>query len=306
MGSWAAAIDCGTNSTRLLVAGPEGAPAERMMKITRLGEGVDRTGMLSQDAIARTLAALGDFAGVLDRYDGVRVRATATAAVRDAANAAAFLDPAEALLGTRPETLTGGEEGTLSFLGATAAMAGDGATYLVADVGGGSTELAVGLGGVSPQTVVSLPLGCVRMTERHLRSDPPSGSDVSGALGAISAVLAKALADNSTLGEATRMVGLAGTVTSLVAMEQRLERYERDRIHHATLTKDTVEGWCERLAAETVGQRREHRGLEPERAEVILGGALVVLAVMSVLGHSEMLVSESDILDGLVASVLGG
>jgi exopolyphosphatase/guanosine-5'-triphosphate,3'-diphosphate pyrophosphatase len=296
-----AAVDCGTNSTRLLVAERPGDARCRLMRITRLGEGVDRTGMLAPAAIERTLAVLEEFREVMDREGAGHVRAAATSAVRDAANGEAFLEAARAVLGVRPELLTGEEEGRLSYAGATAELADRAGPYLVVDVGGGSTELVVGSVPGIPEAAVSVDVGCVRVTERYLRHDPPTRAELEHARLAVRDALERG---GLAPPPGATVVGLAGTVSTLAAMVQGLERYDRQAVHHFVLRKDAIDDLLGVLAAEPRAARLARPGLEPGRADVIVGGALVVSAVLEFAGAERLLVSEADILDGLVRSLV--
>jgi exopolyphosphatase / guanosine-5'-triphosphate,3'-diphosphate pyrophosphatase len=315
-GRTVAAIDCGTNSVRLLVAGPDGSDLVRLTRITRLGEGVDATGHLQPGAIARTLAVLEEYARVIRDHQVAAVRATATAAARDADNAAELFVPARELLGVDLELLSGEEEGRLSFAGATADLLGGAsrgavdlpadAKVLVVDVGGGSTELVLGRPGELPLGVVSLPMGCVRITERHLAHDPPTASELAAARADVASILAGAPEAVPGVRDASLLLGLAGTITTLAAMNLALPKHDRALVHHYRLTRDAVEGWLATLASEDHDSRSRHPGLEPARVDTILGGAVVVAGVMAHLGYPQMLVSEADILDGLAASLADG
>lgn len=296
-----AALDCGTNSTRLAVAGADGEVLERRGIITRLGEGLDASGRLAPAAIGRTLEALREFRKVMDAAGVERAMASATAAVRDSANGEELLAPASEILGVRPEVLSGEEEGRLSFAGATRDLSGP---CVVFDVGGGSTEIIVGEAGSEPAGVCSVRLGCVRLTERHL-PEPVTTAALLRASAEAEALVKEALGRLPAIPAAAAVIGLAGTVTSLSAMEQRLENYDPRLVHHSTLTRAQVQRWIEVLAAQSVEARAAQPGLEPSRAPVILGGAIAVAAVLSALGATEMLVSESDILDGMVARLRG-
>ncbi len=294
-----AAVDVGTNSVRLLIADEQGREIERPMRMTRLGEGVDVTGRLSEAAVARTLAVLAQYRALADRHRVTRLRVTATSAARDATNSATFFDAVERALGVRPELLCGEEEARLSFVGATADLPASAAPFLIVDVGGGSTELA--LGASSPESLVSLQLGCVRMTERHLKSDPPTRAELAACVDDVKRELEKAAAIERS--RARRVVGLAGTVTALAGMQLGLERYDAALTHHSWLTRASVERSFEALSAVPVEQRRRLLA-EPARAEVIVGGAAVLLTLMHRFDIAELQVSEHDILDGLVASII--
>lgn len=300
-----AAIDCGTNSTRLLVADPEGRALARLMRITRLGQGIDASGRLEAEGIRRTVAVLEEYRAVMESLGVSAGRAVATSAARDAANGSQFLDAAERACGLRPELLSGEEEGRLAFAGATAELDPAGGPYLVLDLGGGSTELIFGPRSIDHEpgpVVVSLDVGCVRMTERFLRHDPPLVQELDEARAAVRRLLEERL-DVSALPPVARLVGLAGTVSTLAAMDQGLEHYDRDRIHHYVLTRDAVRGLLSQMAAEDRRSRSRRRGLEEGRADVIVGGALVLATLMQRLGFDACLVSESDILDGIVAAL---
>jgi exopolyphosphatase/guanosine-5'-triphosphate,3'-diphosphate pyrophosphatase len=301
----AAAVDCGTNSTRLLVARPGQPALERLMRITRLGQGVDRTGRLAAEAIDRTVAVLAEFREVMDRLGVGPVRMTATSAARDAGNRDEFFERAEAAIGVRPELLSGEEEARLSFAGATAelARAGEVGPWLVVDVGGGSTELAVGPGPGGPAAVASLDVGCVRLSERFLRSDPPNPAELAAAAAEVRRQLDAALERSPALAAGGRLVGLAGTFAALAAIDLGLSGYDRALQHHYRLGRPAVESALDRLAATDGAGRRRIPGVEEGRADVIVGGTVVVAEVMRRLGYDECLTSEADILDGLVDSI---
>ena len=294
-----AALDCGTNSTRLLVAGPDRSTLQRDMVITRLGQGVDGQRRLADEAVARTLAVLREFRRAMDHHGVVRARAVATSAVRDAANGHDFLDGAADVLGTRPELLSGEEEGRLSYLGATAELdPGDG-PFLVVDIGGGSTELVVA------GAAVSIDVGCVRLTERFLSSDPPTAAELDAGRRAVRALLASAGPTLLAAGPAPRrMVGLAGTVSTAAVLDAGEGSYAREVVHHRVLTRAGMESLLERLAGMDHARRLSVPGLEPARADVIVGGLTVLVTVMDHFGFEEVLASESDILDGIVSSLL--
>jgi exopolyphosphatase / guanosine-5'-triphosphate,3'-diphosphate pyrophosphatase len=297
-----AAIDCGTNSTRLLVADAEGKALDRRMRITRLGQAVDATGTLAPEAVERTLDTLREYRDALDVHGVSAVRMTATSAARDAANRDDLFAPATAIVGTPPELLSGDEEARLSFLGAVSELDAASGPFLVVDIGGGSTEFAVGT--TEPEGVISVDIGCVRITEKFLRSDPPSAVELSQALSVVRDYLDDVAREIPAAREARQLVGLAGTVTTVAAVEQGLAAYDRDRIHHFVLTRDAAEDVFRTLATERRADRIHNPGLEPGRADVIVGGAAILVAVMRYFEHPTCLVSESDILDGLVLSLL--
>lgn len=301
-----AAIDCGTNSTRLLVA-ESGAPGrfnplERINRITRLGQDVNRTKMLAGEAIDRTISTLRDYREVMDRHGVDQVRMTATSAARDSANRDEFFDAAEKVIGRRPELLSGQEEGRLSFTGATAELDPADGPFLVVDIGGGSTEFIVGT--TELESVMSVDVGCVRLSESELHHDPPQPEELSIAISLVDAYLEDVLLTMPAAGSARTFVGLAGTITTVAAVELGLVDYDRDRIHHFRLTHTAAEDVFRTLATESRAERIHNPGLEEARADVIVGGLCVLVAIYRRFGFDECLVSESDILDGLVISLL--
>jgi exopolyphosphatase/guanosine-5'-triphosphate,3'-diphosphate pyrophosphatase len=299
-----AAVDCGTNSVRLLVADlPASGPLRdlsRRMEIVRLGEGVDRTGRLAPDAIARTRAVLGDYAGRIERLGARRIRMVATSATRDATNAGDFVAMVRDTLGVAPEVVSGEEEARLSFAGAVRGLpAGTAAPYLVVDIGGGSTEFVVGTEAVD--RAVSVDIGCVRMTERHLRGDPPTPAEVAAAEADITAAVDRALA---VVGRgAATLIGLAGSVTTVAAVALDLPSYLPDRIHHARVPYPDVARVTAGLLAMTRAGRRGLAVMHPGRADVIGAGALILRVVMERAGAGSVIASEHDILDGIAWSL---
>jgi exopolyphosphatase/guanosine-5'-triphosphate,3'-diphosphate pyrophosphatase len=299
-----AAIDCGTNSTRLLVSegtGRQRRALDRQNTITRLGKGVDATGRLDLEAIDRTVATLRRYKESVDAHGVTSVRMTATSAARDAENAADFFDAAEEAIGTRPELITGEEEGQLSFTGATAELDPADGPFLVVDIGGGSTECIVGTQRVD--AVRSLDLGCVRLTEKHLYSDPPAPEELSNAIAEATDHFDDLLREVPQVHTARQVVGLAGTITTVAAVELGLLQWDRDAIHHFVLTRAAAEDVFRTLATERLSDRVHNPGLEPARADVIVGGCCVLVALFRSLGVDDLLVSEADILDGLVFSL---
>ncbi len=308
-----AALDLGTNSTRLLVADVEPSAGgggrletiDRRMRITRLGQGVDANRRLHPDAIARVVAAVDEFAAAIREHGATRVRAVTTSAARDAANADELLDACARVLGVRPEVISGEEEAGLSFAGATYDLDATTAPppYLVVDVGGGSTEFVAGTS--EPQGLVSIDIGCVRLTEQFLHSDPPAPDELSAAV----TVVRDHLADVDRLvpaaASARTLIGLAGTISTMAAVEQGLTEYDRDKIHHFRLSRAAAEDVFRTLATETLAERRHNPGLEPGRVDVIVGGVIVAVSVMRHWDFAELLVSESDILDGLALNLAG-
>ncbi len=300
-----AAIDCGTNSTRLLVVDAGGEPLERLMRITRLGAGVDATGRLASDAIDRCLSVLREYREVMDKFEVARGRLVATSAARDASNGDEFLAAAGDVTGLLPELLVGTEEGRLSMAGAVSDLTHERGPFLVLDIGGGSTELVTGTGPDDPElAVVSLQVGCVRVTERFLHSDPPTPAELAGAESMVDDLLDQAVDHHPRFLAAHRLMGLAGTVTTLASLQLGLDVYDRNRVHHAVLTAGDVYDWYRTLASEVRQARLDRAGMVPGREDVIAGGALILAAVMTRFGFDECLVSEADILDGMAAGLL--
>jgi exopolyphosphatase/guanosine-5'-triphosphate,3'-diphosphate pyrophosphatase len=303
-----AAVDCGTNSLRLLLADVDPGRAEltdvaRRMEIVRLGQGVDKTGRLAPEALARTIAVLRDYADVIARSGAEAVRMVATSATRDADNAADFVRLVKEVLGVAPEVLTGAEEAMLSFTGATAELAagGDGGPFLVTDIGGGSTEFVLGPG---EHSAISVNVGCVRMTERHLHGDPPTSQEVAAAIADIDTAL-DTVAATVPVRQARTLIGLAGSVTTVAAIAMGLATYDAARIHHARVSAAAVHEVTRGLLAQTRAARAAIGVMHPGRVDVIGGGTLVLDRLMERFGFSEVLVSEHDILDGMAWSLAG-
>lgn len=302
-----AAIDCGTNSIRLLVADVDGdrlVDVVRRMEIVRLGEGVDRTGRFGDAALARTFAALDDYAAQIRGLGAERLRMVATSATRDAANRDVFVGGVRERLGVDPDVVSGDEEAALSFAGATADLSATNvaAPYLVCDIGGGSTEFVLGDGdGVRASR--SVDIGCVRMTERHLQGDPPSAAQIAAARADIEAALEE-VATTVPVGDAASLIGLAGSVTTVTALALGLETYDPGRIHHARISAAEVHEVATSLLTMTHAARAALPVMHPGRVDVIGAGALVLDTVMSMGGFAEVVASEHDILDGIALSVL--
>ncbi|MGH3327783.1 MAG: exopolyphosphatase [Streptomycetales bacterium] len=307
-----AAIDCGTNSIRLLVADADpGAGTltelDRRMEIVRLGQGVDRTGRFAPEALQRTFAACRSYAAAIDALGAERVRFVATSASRDVANRAEFERGVADILGTPPEVISGGEEAALSFTGATRELLADPRVerpYLTADIGGGSTEFV--LGTERAAAARSVDVGCVRLTERHLHSDPPARGEVAAARTDIEKAI-DAAAETVPIDDARTLVGLAGSVTTVAAIALDLPSYQPERIHHSRIPARQVRAVTDRLLAMTHEERAALPVMHPGRVDVIGAGALILQAVTERLGVPEVLVSEHDILDGIVwHAALGG
>ncbi|MGI8888809.1 MAG: exopolyphosphatase [Nocardioidaceae bacterium] len=305
-----AALDCGTNSFRLLVADLDPAAGvadevERRTTIVRLGRGVDRTGRFAEGALARTFACLDDYAAEIRLHGVDAVRLVATSAARDVGNRAEFVEGIAARIGVEPDIISGDEEALLSYDGATRGLASRvdlGEPLVVLDIGGGSTELVTASAGGGGERVVgqSLDIGSVRMTERHLHDDPPPAEQVAEAVADIEATLD---AVDARLAAVGTLVGVAGTVTTMAAMVLGLSAYERDRIHHAWIDSADVLRAVDAIVAMPVAERRALGFMDPGRADVIGGGALVLAGVIRCLDVSGLLASEHDILDGIAWSL---
>ncbi|WP_433856754.1 exopolyphosphatase [Streptomyces kronopolitis] len=337
-----AAIDCGTNSIRLLVADCDPATGElkdldRRMQIVRLGQGVDRTGRLAPEALERTFAACREYAAVIKDLGAEQVRFVATSASRDAENRADFVRGVVDILGVEPEVITGDQEAEFSFQGATKELSATGSAdaerlpakgggrsglerpFLVVDIGGGSTEFVLGDGSV--RAARSVDIGCVRMTERHLHdpdagrgapegaspaplTDPPSAQQIDAIKADVAAALDHA-EQTVPLGEAATLVGLAGSVTTVAAIALGLERYDSAAIHHSRIPLAQVRETTDRLLSSTHAERAAIPVMHPGRVDVIAAGALVLLSIMERVGAREVVVSEHDILDGIAWSLAG-
>lgn len=308
-----AAFDCGTNSLRLLIADVDVGSGQlvdvdRRMEIVRLGEGVDRTGQLSAAALDRAFRVSRFYAALCQEAGVERMRFVATSASRDARNAAEFVAGIQTILGIAPEVLTGAAEAHLSFVGATLGLAGDHpAPFLVVDIGGGSTEFVLGHADV--EAAASVDVGCVRLTERHMRSDPPTAQEILAAGADIDAAV-DAVARAVPLARARTLVGLAGSVTTLTAHALRLPAYDSAEVHGTTLSIDQIVATCHDMLADTRARRAELPFMHPGRVDVIGAGALiwqrVVQRVAAEAGIDRAVTSEHDILDGVAWALAQG
>ena len=302
-----AAVDCGTNTIKLLVADLDpksGTEHElvREMRMVRLGQDVDRTGRFADEALKRTFAAIDEYAAIVARYDVDAIRFCATSAARDAENSEDFAAGVESRLGVPPEVVTGAEEAQLSYDGATRGLVGRDLPppFLVVDIGGGSTELILGDGHGQVRAAQSLDIGSVRMTERHLRSDPPGLDEVDAAVTAIASAIA---ASDVPLAEARTVIGVAGTITTVAAGVLDLKEYDRAAIDQSELAVSDVHAFTGSVLGMTVAERRALPYMHPGRADVIGAGALILDEVLRRTTVSSLLVSEADILDGIAWSI---
>ena len=303
-----AAIDCGTNSIRLLIADIENGTLTdvvRTMVIVRLGEGVDKTGEFSQAALARTFAAIETFALLISQHQPERVRFVATSASRDVSNRSEFMDGVLSRLGIEPDIISGDEEAELSFLGATADLVNEqeppAAPYLVVDIGGGSTEFVLGTTG--PTAAISTNVGCVRMTERHLISDPATPQEIAAAISDIDAAIDLAY-QSVPISQAHSLIGLAGSVTTVAAIALGLSEYDSIAIHGSRISAPDIHRITGELLAMTRAQRAKLGPMHEGRIDVIGSGALVLDRIMIRTGLGEVVVSERDILDGIARGLI--
>lgn len=297
-----AAVDCGTNTIKLMVADlPDGEVLVRETRMVRLGQDVDRTGRLHPDALARAFAALDEYAALVREHPVDRIRFVATSAARDADNGDEFAAGVRERLGVDPEVVSGSEEAALSFGGAIRHLrVPHEPPVLVVDIGGGSTELILGDGG-QPESVASMDVGSVRMHERHLRSDPPTAAEVAAAVADVDAHLD---ACGVPAEQARTVVGVAGTVLTVAAGVLDLPAYDRDALDQAVVPAEAVHAETERLLGMTVAQRLALPYMHPGRADVIGAGALVLDRVLRRTRAGTLVVSEADILDGIAWSMV--
>ena len=310
-----AAIDCGTNSIRLLIADVDAVAGTlvdhlRLMEVVRLGQGVDRTGRLADEALARTLEATARYADLCAAYGVTAIRFVATSATRDAENRDEFVAGVKAAIGVEPEVVSGDEEAALSFQGALSALSGKHeGPFLVVDLGGGSTEMV--LGTKTPVAAHSMNVGCVRMTERHLKSDPPTQEEIAAAAKDINAAIDEA-AKIVPIGRTATLVGLAGSITTVTAHALKLREYDREKINGAVLTLADAQKACANLMERTVAERGALGFMHPGRVDVIGAGALVWSTIMARVQAAvaqaggvlkTTVTSEHDILDGIALSL---
>ena len=293
-----AAIDCGTNSIRLLIS-EDGREIVREMEIVKLGEGVDRTKNFSPIAVERTLIALRRFKALIDHHKVERVRFCATSATRDAQNREIFTVPVEAILGVAPEVIVGVEEARLSFLGATSDLPTSYAPFLVVDIGGGSTEFVMGERSV--KSAISVDIGCVRMTERHFTNDPPTEQEITSTRLDINRAIDQVEIE-VPISSARTLVAVAGTATTVAAAALKLPSYDREAIHGARISAERTFEISNWLLSMNKKERADLGFMHPGRVEVIAAGALVLAEILKRTGAREFVASERDILDGIVAT----
>ena len=302
-----AAVDCGTNAVRLLVAEISVSSGtlidlDRRLEITRLGQGVDQTGQLSDAGLSRTVDVLHRYAAIIRQHDVRRVRVVATSATRDAENRDVFVSAVDRILGVPPEVVSGDEEARLSYAGATRGLPSDlPPPCLVVDIGGGSTEFVLGDGAV--RAALSVDIGCVRMTERHFVSDPPTVAEVAAARTDIDRAIEQ-VASVIPLGDARTLIGLAGSVATVAGIALELPAYDSAKIHLARIAADDVRSISDALLAASHAERATIPVMHPGRVDVIAAGALVLRRILDCTGLPAVVASEHDILDGLAWSLV--
>jgi exopolyphosphatase / guanosine-5'-triphosphate,3'-diphosphate pyrophosphatase len=299
-----AVVDIGTNSTRLLVARVEGGRVEeleRQSKVTRLGQDVDSTGRLADEAVERVFRVLDEYRQLIDENGAERVVALATSAVRDSDNGDEFRQAVDDRFGFELRTISGDEEARLTFLGATSAREDRDDPTLVIDIGGGSTELVTGRPGEDPDFHVSTQTGSVRQTERHLHDDPPTPDQTTALRDEVRAIVEDAV-PAPVRESVTRGIAVAGTATQLAAIDLGLAERDRERVHGHVMERDSVQRMLDQLASVPLEERRHTRGLDPDRAPTIVAGAAILAEVMEAFGLGQVEASETDILHGAALS----
>jgi exopolyphosphatase/guanosine-5'-triphosphate,3'-diphosphate pyrophosphatase len=302
-----AAIDCGTNSIRLLIAEPDGSGGltdlERRLEIVRLGQGVDASGVFQADALRRTFAAVDEYAELINKAEVPveNVHFVATSATRDVKNRETFFAGIQERLGVLPDVISGETEAHLSFIGALSRATPAGEPVLVMDIGGGSTELITGSADGHVQSAISLDIGSVRVTERFVIQNPVADHDLERAAEYVDDLLSRIGVDFTSIGT---WIGVAGTATTLAGVYLELDRYDRERVHGANIPSPAIEEILHRLAGMTVDEIRALPSMHPGRADVITGGALVASRIAARLTVADMIVSESDILDGIALQLI--
>ena len=298
-----AAIDIGTNSTNLLIVDPQGNEIVREVNVTRLGKGVAASGLLDDSAIAATVQQLAVYASLLKQHNVETFRVTATEACRRASNANIFLDQAQTILGKRPEIISGVLEGQLAYRGALSKLEPHNGTTIVVDIGGGSTEVMIGVGNELQHTV-SFPFGAVVLTETELQRDPPRPEELTNAIGLVTDFMDDLVREQPQVLEATRVVGVAGTIVTIAAVELGIARFDPVALHGMTLTREAAEDVFRTLATESLADRKSNPGLPAERADVIVGGCCALVGIMRRLRLPSITVSVHNLLDGVVQHIL--
>jgi len=298
-----AAIDIGTNSTNLLIVDPQGNEIVREVNVTRLGKGVAASGLLDNSAIAATVQQLALYASLLKQHNVETFRVTATEACRRASNANTFLDQAQTILGKRPEIISGVLEGQLAFRGALSKLEPHNGTTIVIDIGGGSTEVMIGVGNELQHTV-SFPFGAVVLTETELHRDPPRPEELTNAIGLVTDFMDDLVREQPQVLDATRVVGVAGTIVTIAAIELGIARFDPVALHGMTLTREAAEDVFRTLATESLTDRKSNPGLPAERADVIVGGCCALVGIMRRLRLPSITVSVHNLLDGVVQHIL--
>ena len=298
-----AAIDIGTNSTNLLIVDPQGNEIVREVNVTRLGKGVAASGLLDDSTINSTVQQLAVYASLLKQHKVETFRVTATEACRRASNANTFLDQAETVLGKRPEIISGAEEGQLAFRGALSKLEPHNGITIVVDIGGGSTEVMIGQGN-SLQHAYSFPVGAVVLTETELHRDPPKPEELTNAIGLVTDFMDDLVREQPQVLDATRVVGVAGTIVTIAAVELGIARFDPVALHGMTLTREAAEDVFRTLATESLSDRKSNPGLPAERADVIVGGCCALVGIMRRLRLPSITVSVHNLLDGVVQHIL--
>ena len=298
-----AAIDIGTNSTNLLIVDPQGNEIVREVNVTRLGKGVATSGLLDDSAINSTVQQLAVYASLLKQHKVETFRVTATEACRRASNANTFLDQAETVLGKRPEIISGAEEGQLAFRGALSKLEPHKGITIVVDIGGGSTEVMIGQDN-SLQHASSFPVGAVVLSETELHRDPPRPEELTNAIGLVTDFMDDLVREQPQVLDATRVVGVAGTIVTIAAVELGIARFDPLALHGMTLTREAAEDVFRTLATESLADRKSNPGLPAERADVIVGGCCALVGIMRRLRLPSITVSVHNLLDGVVQHIL--
>ncbi len=299
MDSIFAAIDIGSNSTNLLIADSSGKTLERIVRSTRLGTGLTQTGSLSAESIDRTVSCISDYALTIKTHKVTAMRVVATAACRAADNTKEFFEKVKISSGLEPEIISGEQEGALAFRGATKSFANSADSQtLVIDIGGGSTELMIGT--MSLKAVISIPFGAVTLSEGELHRDPPRPEELTNAISLVSDAVDDAVHMNPELASADQVIGVAGTIVTIAAVELGLKQFDPEKLHAMRLTRNAAEDVFRTLATEPLVDRVFNPGLPRDRADIIVGGCCLLVAVMRRLQIPELIVSQHNLLDGIV------